>query len=73
MTFDEVLELFKKEVKRLEFFKKECQSCLPDETLAMYKRVLQILEDLKDLPDRSFMIYEWIPKNAIRDIMEGEY
>lgn len=68
MTFDEVLELFKKEVKRLEFFKKECQSCLPDETLAMYKRVLQILEDLKGLPDR-----EWIPKNAIRDIMDGEY
>lgn len=73
MPFSEVLELFRKEVKRIEFFKKECQSCVSDEVLIMYKRVLEILELLKDIPDRSFLINEWIPKNVIRDLLEGEY
>lgn len=46
MTDEEALLILKDEIKRIEYFKKECNSCIPDNVIEAYHIILKNIEVL---------------------------
>lgn len=65
---NKLIEMFEKEVKRIKFFKEECQSCVSDECVEMYDKILEILKEIEHLSTKSYILYRWIPKSEIERI-----